>query len=242
MLSIEHVTKFYHDFPAVKNVSFTVPDGCVSVLVGPNGAGKSTLFKCIMGILRYDGFISMDGISTRQSEGRQYLGYVAEMPALYPLLTVREHLEFSARIYNIKDWQPVADELLKRFDLTDKQSKLGSELSKGMQQKVSICSTLIARPKMILFDEPMMGLDPKAIKELKQVFFELKAQGVSSIISTHILESVEDLWEQAMIMQLGEMRSVVTHAELTAQQTNLTDYFFTVTEVEPHEVREGEPA
>ena len=113
----------------------------------------------------------------------------------------------------------MADELLKRFDLTDKQSKLGSELSKGMQQKVSICSTLIARPKMILFDEPMMGLDPKAIKELKQVFFELKAQGVSSIISTHILESVEDLWEEAMISSWVK-RSVVTRAELTAQQTN----------------------
>ena len=80
-----------------------------------------------------------------------------------------------------------------------------------------------------------MGLDPKVIKELKKIFFELKASGVSSI-STHILESVEDLWEQAMIMQDGELRSVVTHNELTAQGTNLTDYFFTVTEVKPEEV------
>ncbi|MGI6076824.1 MAG: ABC transporter ATP-binding protein [Fastidiosipilaceae bacterium] len=242
MLIIDHVTKFYHDVAAVKNVSFTVPEGCVSVLVGPNGAGKSTLFKSIMNILRYEGLVTMEGIPTRQPEGRQYLGYVPELPALYPLLTVREHLEFSARIYGVKDWATVADRLLERFDLDDKQDKLGSELSKGMQQKVSICATLIARPKMILFDEPMMGLDPKAIKELKKIFFELKASGVSSIISTHILESVEDLWEQAMIMQDGELRSVVTHNELTAQGTNLTDYFFTVTEVKPEEVREGATA
>lgn len=240
MLSIQHVTKFYDTFPAVRDVSFEIPAGRISVLVGPNGAGKSTLIKSIMGLLRCDGVITFDGVPTRRPEGRRTLGYVPEIPAVYPLLTVREHLEFSARIYGISDWAPKADHWLGCFDLTDKQHKLGSELSKGMQQKVSICATLLAEPRMILFDEPMMGLDPYAIKELKQTFVDLKQNGVSSMISTHILDSVQDIWDQAMIMQAGTLRANVTRAELDAQGVVLEDYFFAVTDLERVDVT-GQP-
>ena len=105
------------------------------------------------------------------------------MPAVYDLLTVGEHLEFIARAYQLTDWEGYADELLSRFELIDKKEKLGKELSKGMQQKVSICCALLHRPKVAIFDEPLVGLDPHAIKELKDIFVELKQAGASVLIS-----------------------------------------------------------
>ena len=108
------------------------------------------------------------------------------------MLTIEEHLEFIARAYGLTDWKAKADALIERFELDDKRKKLGKELSKGMQQKVSICCALLFEPKVIIFDEPMVGLDPHAIKELKLIFSELRNQGVSLLISTHMIDSVED--------------------------------------------------
>ncbi len=237
MLNIENVTKYYRKLAAVNQVSFTVPPGTIAVLVGPNGAGKSTLLKSIMGLLRHEGRISFNGIPTEESAGRERLGYVPELPAAYPLLTVREHIEFAARLYKVENWEALADELLERFDLTDKQNKLGSELSKGMQQKVGICSAMIHRPDLVFFDEPMMGLDPYAIKELKAIFSEIKERGGSCLISTHILDSVEDVWDQAMIMQNGGLKAVVHRDDPAMAGKNLEDYFFEVTDLSAHEMK-----
>ena len=120
--------------------------------------------------------------------------------------------------------------LLERFEMSDKLDKLGSELSKGMQQKVSICTALLPKPALVLFDEPMIGLDPHAIKELKAVFQELKSEGSSLFISTHILDSVDEIWDYVMIMMNGELVSVETRVNLDAQGLTLEDLFFTVTE------------
>ena len=102
---------------------------------------------------------------------KKIMGYVPEIPSLYPNLTVDEHMEFIARAYKLKDYEAYKEELLSRFDLEDKKTKFGDELSKGMQQKLSICCGLLPRPKLVLFDEPMIGLDPHAIKELKTSIF-----------------------------------------------------------------------
>ena len=118
------------------------------------------------------------------------------------MLTVYEHIEYIANAYGIKDYEEKAEALLARFELDDKRDKVGKELSKGMQQKVSICCALITEPKVILFDEPMVGLDPKAIKELKKVFLELKEKGCSVIISTHIIDSVDEIWDKALSMKM----------------------------------------
>ena len=112
------------------------------------------------------------------------------MPAVYDLLTVREHLEFMLRSYKIED-DSTADRLLERFELLDKKDKLGKELSKGMQQKLSICCALVHKPSVVIFDEPMVGLDPHAIKQLKELFVELRESGAAVLISTHMLDSVE---------------------------------------------------
>lgn len=230
MISVKNVTKKYGKNTVADNVSFEVPDGQISVLLGPNGAGKSTIIKCICGLLRFSGEITIGGHPNRSLEAKRLLGYVPEMPALYDLLTVEEHLEFIARAYRLDNWKELADRLLERFELSDKRKKLGKELSKGMQQKVSICCALLFQPKSMIFDEPMVGLDPHAIKELKEIFQELRARGVSLLISTHMLDSVEDYWDAAQIMMQGKIAASGGKAALLACGKSLEEQFFEITE------------
>lgn len=234
MLEIINLTKSYKNFDAVKNLNLFIGEGEIGVLAGPNGAGKSTTIKSIAGLLRYEGEIKIGGYSNKSIKGKKLFSYVPELPGLFPLLTVREHMHFMARAYGIKDYEDYAKELFEIFDLSDKAEKLGSELSKGMQQKLSICCALITRPKLILFDEPMIGLDPKAIKKLKDIMLELKLQGVSMIVSTHLLDSVEDLWDRIVIMDKGNIVLSKTRKEFENEikdsGESLEDIFFKVTE------------
>ena len=230
MLSISHVTKKYGKTVANRDISFQVKDGQIAVLLGPNGAGKSTMIKCIAGLLRHEGEITVNGHKNKSIEAKKLLGYVPEMPAIYDLLTVKEHLELMARAYRLDNWENDAQELLARLELSDKQDKLGRELSKGMQQKVSIACAMIIRPKVIIFDEPLVGLDPHAIKELKVIFRELKSQGVSVIISTHMLDSVEDYWDVAHIMMNGAFAATWENNGRAEGKKTLQEMFFEITE------------
>ena len=236
MLEITNLTKSYKKFDAVKNLNLFIEEGEIGVLAGPNGAGKSTTIKSIAGLLRYKGEIKIGGYSNKSIEGKKLFSYVPELPGLFPLLTVREHIHFMARAYGIKDYEDYAEELFEIFDLSDKTEKFGSELSKGMQQKLSICCALITKPKLMLFDEPMIGLDPKAIKKLKDIMLELKLQGVSMLVSTHLLSSVEDLWDRIVIMDKGNIVLSKTKKELENElkdsDETLEDIFFKVTEGE----------
>lgn len=230
MLVVKGLCKKYNKFKAVDNVSFEVNEGEIAVLLGPNGAGKSTSIKAIAGLLKFEGEIKICEKDNKSVEAKSKFAYVPEVPALYDLLTVYEHIEFMANTYKISDYKNTAEELLKRFDLWDKKDKLGSELSKGMQQKVSICAALITNPKVILFDEPMVGLDPKAIKELKKVFLELKEKGTAVIISTHIIDSISEIWDKALIMKEGKVIFARTKQELIDKNESLEEIFFEVTE------------
>lgn len=231
MFSVKNVSKRYNKVLANDNLSFFVNDGEIAVLMGPNGAGKSTIIKCITGLLRFDGEITINGYENKSIEAKRLLGYIPEMPAVYDLLTIWEHLEFIARAYEMEDgWQNYAEELLKRFELDDKKNKLGKELSKGMQQKLSICCALVHRPKVIIFDEPMVGLDPHAIKELKLIFKELKAEGASILISTHMLDSVEDYWDVAHIMVSGKFAATKYNNPDNEDEKTLEELFFEITE------------
>lgn len=195
MIVAEKVSKRYGKFLANYNLSLTINPGELTVLLGPNGAGKSTLIKSICGLLRYQGSITVDGFDNRTIEAKQLLGYVPEMPVLYPMLTVYEHLEFIAKAYRLQGWKPLAEELLRRFELDDKTQKLGKELSKGMQQKVSVCCALLPKPKAVILDEPLVGLDPHGIREIKSVIADLKQSGCALLISTHMIESMEENWD-----------------------------------------------
>ena len=203
MINVVNISKKYGKEEVVKNASFTVNAGEIAVLLGPNGAGKSTTIKCIIGLLKYKGQIQICGYENKSIEAKKCFSYIPEVPAMFDMLTVYEHIEYMAAAYKIKDYKENAEELLVAFDLADKRNKLGKELSKGMQQKVSICCALIVQPKVILFDEPLVGLDPKAIKELKRTFMLLKDQGCTIIISTHMLDSVDEFWDKVIIMKEG---------------------------------------
>ncbi|MDP4146258.1 MAG: ABC transporter ATP-binding protein [Bacillota bacterium] len=230
MLNVMQLTKQYNKVSVVNNISFNVSDGEIAVLLGPNGAGKSTTIKCITGLLKYNGSIEVNGKANKSIEAKKVFGYVPEVPAMFEMLTVYEHIEYIASAYGIKDYKEKAEELLKRLELWDKKDKLGKELSKGMQQKVSICCALITDPKVILFDEPMVGLDPKAIKELKKIIVELKEKNCSVIISTHIIDSVDELWDKALIMKSGNIVLARTKKELEDRNESLEQIFFDVTE------------
>ena len=227
MLKVEHVTKKYGKITAVQDVSFQIGSGEIAVLLGPNGAGKSTIIKCIAGLLRFNGEILIDELENKSLEAKRVLGYVPEMPAVYDMLTVREHLDFILRAYRMED-DGTADALLERFELTDKRDKLGKELSKGMQQKLSICCALVHKPSVIIFDEPMVGLDPHAIKQLKEVFLKLKNNGVTVLISTHMIDSVENYWDKVYIMKNGAF--VAERAATDTTEESLEDLFFRLTE------------
>lgn len=227
MLEIQHLSKSYGKMLAVDDVNFYVLDGQIGILLGPNGAGKSTIIKSIAGLLRYQGNVVIQGQPGRTIEAKRHFAYVPELPAMFEALTVREHVEYIRKAYgsNISDEE--ITELFRRFELEDKQDKMGSELSKGMMQKVSICCALAIKPDVILLDEPMVGLDPKAIKELKEVVVELKNQGVTVLISTHMLEMVEGLWDVMFVMEKGHIAGSYTKEETGGK--DLDDLFFEMT-------------
>lgn len=230
MLQVNNVTKKYGKLIANDQVSFYINPQEITILLGPNGAGKSTIIKCIAGLLKFNGNILINGSDNKSLPAKRDLGYIPEIPALYDMLTVWEHMEFIARAYSLQNWKERAEELLTRFELEDKKKKLGNELSKGMQQKVSICCGLLPEPKVILFDEPLVGLDPHAIKELKKLLMELCNQGASILISTHMLDSVEEFWDSTNIMMNGRIAARRTRKEIEGSGEDLEQLFFKITE------------
>lgn len=227
MLQINQLSKKYGKNLAVDQVSLVVPVGKVGILLGPNGAGKSTIIKSVAGLVRYTGEVLIQGIPAKKVEAKRIFGYVPEIPVMFESLTVREHLEYIRRAYKVDVSDEEIEKLLQRFELFDKQEKLGNELSKGMMQKVSICCALLIKPQVILFDEPMVGLDPAAIKELKIVIQELKEAGTTIVISTHMIEMVKDLWDIMFVMNKGHI--IATYDKEQVGDEDIEALFFTVT-------------
>ncbi|MFA9396816.1 MAG: ABC transporter ATP-binding protein [Clostridiaceae bacterium] len=230
MLIVNNVTKKYGKVIANESVSFEAQSGSIVALLGPNGAGKSTIIKSIVGFLKYQGEIRIDDFDNKSIEAKRLIGYVPEIPVMYPNLTVNEHMEFIARAYRLKDYKDYANQLLERMELSDKKKKFGDELSKGMQQKLSICCGLLPNPRVILFDEPMIGLDPHAIKELKLIIKELRDDGCTVLVSTHMIESIDMLWDQTIIMKTGKVVANVNRTDLERSNQKLEDLFFEITE------------
>lgn len=218
MLSVTNLVKTYGKQNAVNDISFELQGGEVVGLLGPNGAGKSTTMKCIVGLLRKtSGEILIGGEDHLSVEAKRLFSYIPETPYVYDLLTVQEHMQFIAQAYGIKDWKDKASELLEIYELDDKADKLGRDLSKGMRQKVSICCALLTDPKVLFFDEPMIGLDPKAIKNTKKIFRELKEAGKTILVSTHLIDSVESIADRIMILKDGNIVGNDTISNLKTQ-------------------------
>ena len=228
MLDLKNISKKYGKKDAIKHVSFTVPSGTICVLLGPNGAGKSTLLKSCAGLLFHEGIACINETDMNSIAGKKKFAYIPELPAIYDDLTVEEHLQFIANAYGNKGYQSKIDYLLDAFELSDKRDMLGSELSKGMMQKTSICMALITNPECILVDEPMVGLDPKAIITLKEELRKLSEKGATIVISTHMLEMVQDLWDMVIVLSHGEIVGQFTKKDL--EHESVSQKFFELTE------------
>jgi ABC-type multidrug transport system ATPase subunit len=235
MLSVTNLVKTYGKQNAVNDITFELQGGEVVGLLGPNGAGKSTTMKCIVGLLRKtSGEITLGGYDHLSVQAKRLFSYIPETPYVYDLLTVQEHMQFVAQAYGVKDWKGKAEEYLEIFELADKKDKLGRDLSKGMRQKVSICCALLPDPKVLFFDEPMIGLDPKAIKNTKRIFRELKEAGKTILVSTHLIDGIESIADRVMILKDGNIVGNDTIANLKQQfvqeeGTSLEDLFLEMT-------------
>ena len=230
MIEVYHVTKKYGSFKAVDDFSLTAANGRITILLGPNGAGKSTTIKSIAGLLKFDGKILIDGFANQSIEAKRRFGYIPETPVLYDQLTMEEHIRFISRAYKAPQGEERAQALLNRLELADKTKKTARELSKGMSQKLSMVLALLADPDSILIDEPMIGLDPAAIETVLQLLKELRDQGKSILISTHIIDMFESLWDEAYILHQGKIVRQVRREELSEQ--SLKEIFFDCTQGE----------
>ena len=217
MVKVTNLTKYYKKTKAVDNLSIIFDSGKVSVLAGQNGAGKTTTINCIANIIRYNGEISICGESNKKISAIGKLGIIPETANPYDYLTVWEHMEFVAKAYKISNWIDKSNELLEQFDMNDNVNKLGKELSKGMKQKLSVCTTLLHNPEVLILDEPFNGLDPLAIRRLKDIIVEKARNGSTVIVSTHIFDVVESVWDKAYIIKKGKLC-----VEETKEMTNKT--------------------
>ena len=230
MLNVRDLTKRFRDTIAVEDLSFNVAPGEVLSLLGPNGAGKTTTFLMLCGLVRPDaGLISWNGTLLGPRRART-IALIPENPEIYAALTVWEHIVFSARSCNVPDgWEARANELLERFDLWDKRDTVGSALSKGMKQKTLIAATLIAGPPILLFDEPMIGLDPAGQRELREVIAGLSKSGKIIMVSTHMLESAHALSDRALILKAGHKIYDGDIRKLAQENEDLESIFLRIT-------------
>ena len=215
------------------SLSFDLAYGEVLGLLGPNGAGKTTTFLCLCGLLRPDaGTIDFNGSPLGSDRGRT-ISLIPETPEVYPMLTVWEHLAFVARSSRLAPgWEVRAEELLKHLSIWTERDKLGQALSKGMRQKTLIAATILAGTPVLLFDEPMIGLDPKGQRDLRELMFSLREAGTSIVISTHLIESAELICDRLIIMKGGSTVASGKVAELRSRASagrSLEDIFLEIT-------------
>ncbi len=205
-IEVVNLTKTYGSFVAVKDFSFEVEPGEILGLVGPNGAGKTTTLRAIAGIHPpTEGQIRICGhdITNDPVEAKQRLAFFSDEPRLFDYLTVEEHLEFTAGIYGVRDYRSRVDPLLEEFELKDKRKSLPTELSRGMKQKLMIACGFLHTPDVLIFDEPLTGLDPLGIRRMKESITRRAAAGAAVVLSSHLLHLVEELCSSVVIIQNG---------------------------------------
>jgi len=238
MIQVEGLTKLYGEFVAVNELSFCVQPGEVMGLVGPNGAGKTTTLRCLAGIIPPTrGTIQICGVDLAQDPiaAKKQLAFFTDEPRLFDYLTVQQHLNFTARIYQISDYAPLADQLLQELEIADKRDALPGELSRGMKQKLAIACGLLHSPRVMYFDEPLTGLDPYGIRRMKDSILRRAREGASIIISSHLLHLVEEICSRILILKAGQKVIDGTLADITQKfseqpgDANLEDVFFRAT-------------
>jgi len=222
MISLEDLTKRYGKFTAVNGISLEIPKGTLYGLLGPNGAGKTTTMRMIAGILRpTSGRVTVAGFDVvrQPMQAKARLGFIPDRPFVYDKLTGAEFLRFVAGLYDQSgaDVEKRIDELLELFELTPWKNELTESYSHGMRQKLIISSALVHRPEVIVVDEPMVGLDPKSSRLLKELFRHFVDRGGTVLMSTHTLEIAEVMCDRIGIVFGGQVVAAGTMSEIRTQ-------------------------
>lgn len=209
-LVVKNMSSGYRGIPVLKKINFTIPYGEIVGLIGLNGAGKSTLLKTILGLIKpIEGQITIGNqtINEHQSQFSQQLAYIPETPVLYEELTLKEHLEMTALGYGlpIETVMERAMPLLKLFRLENHLNWFPIHFSKGMKQKVMIICAMVTDARVMIIDEPFLGLDPLAIKHFTELLQQRAQQGTAIIFTTHVLMIAEQLCDQYLMLQAGEI-------------------------------------
>ncbi len=208
MIKLINLTKNYGKFVAVNNISLDVAQGEVFGFLGPNGAGKTTTIKMIAGLLQpTSGKVVIGGFDVQKEplDAKFITGFIPDRPFLYEKLTALEFIQFIARLYDMTDASPRINELLDQFGLHDWKNELIENFSHGMKQRLVMVSALLHRPKVLVVDEPMVGLDPRGARLVKDIFKSLASTGVTVFMSTHTLEIVEQMCTRVAIIHKGEI-------------------------------------
>ncbi len=224
VIEVAGLTKLYGDFPAVRGLSFRVEPGEVLGLVGPNGAGKTTTLRSIAGIIApTSGTIRIDGhdLVEEPERAKAELAFIPDEPHLFEYLTVEEHLRFIGRLYGVADAPARIDPLLVELELVDKRRSLPTELSRGMRQKLAIACGLLHAPRVLMLDEPLTGLDPAGIRRMKATITARARDGVAVVLSSHLLQLVEELCTRLLVMRLGQIVAIGTIDEIIAGRPQL---------------------
>jgi ABC-2 type transport system ATP-binding protein len=225
MIEVESLTKLYGTHRAVQGLSFSVAAGEILGLVGPNGAGKTTTLRSLAGIIRpTTGRIRIAGhdLEHEPVAAKMTLAFIPDEPQLFEYLTVTEHLHFTARLYR----QPVVparlESLLTELELREKRDALASELSRGMKQKLAIACGLLHEPRVLMLDEPLTGLDPVGIRRMKRTIAARARDGTAVVLSSHLLQLVEEVCTRVLIIQEGQRVALGSVAEIVADRPELT--------------------
>lgn len=220
MIEVQGLTKRYGDFLAVRDLSMGVRPGEVLGLVGPNGAGKTTTLRCLAGIIPATGGsvrIAGHELGADPVAAKRALAFFPDEPRLFEYLTVRQHLNFVARIYGVRDHAALAQPLLEEFEIADKADQVPGELSRGMKQKLAIACGLLHQPSVMFFDEPLTGLDPLGIRRMKNSIVKRAREGATIVLSSHLLHLLEEVCTHVLILKKGEKIADGTLAEVATR-------------------------
>ena len=234
MIEVSHLTKQYGSHLAVDDVSFTVADGQICGLLGPNGAGKSTIMNILTGYLSAtSGQVTVAGhpLPEEADAAKACVGYLPEQPPLYPEMTVQEYLTFAAELKGVKkaDRKEQVCRAARRTGLEAVLPRLIRSLSKGYKQRVGIAQALLGSPRLIILDEPTVGLDPAQVIEIRKLIREL-GRAHTVILSSHILSEVQAVCQQILILSKGHLAAAGSLEELTADGKSLEEVFLELTD------------
>src|SRR5271154_6560114 len=223
MIEVEALAKRYGKFVAVNDLSFSAKPGEVLGLVGPNGAGKTSTLRCLAGIIPMSaGKVRIVGhdLESDPVAAKRELAFFPDEPRLFEYLTVRQHLAFVARIYGVADHVDLGARLLAEMELTDKADVLPGELPRGMKQKLVIACGLLHSPRVMFFDEPLTGLDPLGIRRMKDSIIRRAREGAAVVLSSHLLNLLEEVCTHVLILKKGEKVADGTLAEVASRFSN----------------------